>query len=255
MKKILYYVTILVFMIAVVMVIFFDQITKSAMEFYGQKSFNAPISIAELRSDWPEKKINVDFVEVKNPAHFSNENAFVLNHLSASFSDETQKGLIVLDRLEFDGLLFTLEQKDQKVNLVELLKQLDAQSNEKNIDTQKEIIQGSRYNKKHRVKIKQLSIINTQLFIDTQWLRQTVNVPDVVIYEFGQDKGILLDRAGAEIMKIALMRIQTEVEKNGLKLNEYEIKESVRRQLRGKFNQLTDDLDDKAKNWFKKIGL
>lgn len=255
MKKILYYVAVLTLTVVVIMVVFFDHIAKSAMEFYGQKSFNAPISIAELRSDWPEKKINVDFVEVKNPAHFSNENAFVLNHLSASFSDETQEGLIVLDRLEFDGLLFTLEQKDQKVNLVELLKQLDTQTNDKNIDTKKEISQNSRYDKKRHVKIKQLSIVNTQLFIDTQWLRQTVNVPDVIIYEFGQDKGILLDRAGAEIMKIALMQIQTEVEKNGLKLNEYEIKESVRRQLRGKFNQLTDDLDDKAKTWFKKIGF
>jgi hypothetical protein len=255
MKKIMYYLMALILTAIVVMVSFFDPIVKSAMEYYGHKSFNTPISIAELRSDWPEKNLNVDFIEVKNPTNFSNENAFVLNHLSASLSTQTQGKLIVLDRLEFDGLLFTLEQKDQKVNLVELLKQLGDRSNDNNSDASKEMIQGSSHDEKYRLKIKQLSFINTQLFIDTQWLRQTVNVPDVIIYEFGQDKGVSLDRASAEIMKIALTRIQTEVEKNGLKLNEYEIKESVRRQLRGKLNKLTDDLDDKAKNWFKKLGL
>ena len=80
-------------------------------------------------------------------------------------------------------------------------------------------------------------------------------MPDLTIHNFGGQNGIPLAQVGAEIMKVALTRIQTEVEKNGLRLNEREIKESVNRQLQKKLNTLTDDLDDKAKNWLKKLGL
>ncbi|MEO1940429.1 MAG: hypothetical protein ABGX60_01005, partial [Candidatus Thioglobus sp.] len=100
-------------------VVFFDDFAKNAVESYVQRSLNTPVKVTELRSNWSAKKINIDFIEVKNPSNFNNENAFVLNHLSATLSNETQDKLIVLDQLEFDGLLFTLEQDQGKVNLVE----------------------------------------------------------------------------------------------------------------------------------------
>jgi len=106
-----------------------------------------------------------------------------------------------------------------------------------------------------RVKIKQLNFVNTQLFIDTQWFKETVVVPNVMITDFGGKSGIPLAQVGSEIMKVALSRIQAEVEKKGLRLNEQEIKEGINRRLQGKLNTLTDELDGKAKNWLKKLGL
>jgi hypothetical protein len=97
--------------------------------------------------------------------------------------------------------------------------------------------------------------VNTQLFVDTKWFKETIVVPDVIINNFGGQSGIPLTQVGSEIMKVALTRIQAEVEKKGLKLSEQEIKESARRQLQGKLNTLTNDLDGKAKNWLKKLGL
>lgn len=250
MKKILYYLLALLLTVVVISVSFFDQFAKIAMEFYGQRAFNSPISIAEFRSDWSQKRINIDFIEVKNPPNFVNENAFVLNHLSASLSNQTQGNLIVLEQLEFDGLLFTLEQNARKVNLVELLKQLDRQSS----NNTKQRFEDQKHKNTHRVKIKQLSFIDTQLFIDTQWFKKTITVPDVIIYNFGNDNGIPINQIGSEIMKVVLTRIQAEVERNGLKLSEDKIKESVRRQLRVKIDDLTEGLDNKAKKWLQKLG-
>ncbi|HIB28420.1 MAG TPA: hypothetical protein EYO47_03990 [Candidatus Thioglobus sp.] len=252
MKKIFYYFIILLALMATTIVVFFDDFAKNAVESYAQRSLNTPVKVTELRSDWSAKKINIDFIEVKNPSNFNNENAFVLNHLSATLANETQDKLIVLDQLEFDGLLFTLEQDQGKVNLVELLKKLDQQS----IQTKDKVgVQKLTGKQPYRLKIKTLSLINTQLFVDTQWFKETVKVPDIIIVNFGNDQGILLAQVGPELMKLALRRIQIEVEKKGLRLSEQEIKESARRQIRGKLDELGADLDNKARKWLNKLGL
>ena len=236
---------------------FFDTIAKNVAETYAQKSLSTAVSIAEFRSDWDQAQVNIDFIEVANPTNFSNKNAFVLNHLSVSLSDQTQDELVVLEQLEFDGLLFTLEQNDGQVNLVEILKQLNQQP--KGVNQKSSIEHPSENESSHeesfRVKINQLKFVNTQLFVDTKWFKETVIVPDVIINNFGGQNGIPLAQVGSEIMKVALTRIQAEVEKKGLRLSEREIKESARRQLQGKLNTLTDELDGEAKNWLKKLGL
>ncbi len=56
-------------------------------------------------------------------------------------------------------------------------------------------------------------------------------------------------------MKIALRRIQDEVENKGLRLGEKEIKEGIRRQLEGELEGLKGKLDGKARDWFRKLGL
>ena len=257
MKKIIYYLLALILIGALALVTWFDTLAKGVLESYAQQSVGSAVSVGEFRSDWDQSQVNIDFIEVANPAHFSNKNAFVLNHLSASLSEQTQDKLVVLEVLEFDGLLFTLEQNNGQVNLVELLKQLNQQSKKtkRNTSSKQASNQSPDSTQAYRVIIKQLNFVNTQLFIDTQWFKETVVVPDVLIHNFGGQGGIPLAQIGAEIMKVALTRIQAEVEKNGLRLNEQEIKESVNRQLRKKLNTLTDDLDDQSKNWLKKLGL
>ena len=241
MKKILYYLLAIILIGAIALVTWFDTLAKGALESYAQQSVGSTVSVGEFRSDWDQAQVNIDFIEVANPAHFSNKNAFVLNHLSASLSEQTQDKLVVLEVLEFDGLLFTLEQNNGQVNLVELLKQLNQQSKNAKSDTfsKQASSQSADSTQAYRVIIKQLNFVNTQLFIDN----------------FGGQGGIPLAQIGVEIMKVALTRIQAEVEKNGLRLSEEEIKESVNRQLRKKLNTLTDDLDDQSKNWLKKLGL
>ncbi|MDC0390178.1 hypothetical protein OAM64_01145 [Candidatus Thioglobus sp.] len=257
MKKIFYYLLIFILISLITVVTLFDTIAKNIAETYAQKSLGTPVSVAEFRSDWGQAQVNIDFIEVANPANFSNKNAFVLNHLTASLSEQTHDELVVLEQLDFDGLLFTLEQNDGQVNLVEILKQLNRQPK---VANQKPSIEHSsahesNHEESYRVKINQLKFVNTQLFVDTKWFKETIIVPNVIINNFGGQNGIPLAKIGSEIMKVALTRIQAEVEKKGLKLSEQEIKESARRQLQGKLNTLTNDLDGKAKNWLKKLGL
>ncbi|MBT7002767.1 MAG: hypothetical protein HN639_04940, partial [Candidatus Thioglobus sp.] len=75
MKKILIYLLAVVIVVVLAVVFFFDGLTKSALESYAQKVLKTPVSIAEFRSDLSDRKINLDFIEVKNPETFKNENA------------------------------------------------------------------------------------------------------------------------------------------------------------------------------------
>lgn len=244
MKKIIYFILALIIVLAGATYVFFDRIAKITIESYAQQSLSAPVSIREVRSDWSAGKINIDFVEVGNPAGFANKNAFVLNHLSAELADQQQGELIILERLEFDGLLFTLKQQDSRVNLVELLKQLDQQSPASQGSTGSSSIRTPRQQQSnYRIKINELSFINTQLFIDTQWFKDTVVVPNIIIQNFGRSQGVPVAQVGSELMKIALTRIQSEVEKNGLRLSEREIKQSIQRKLRQKLEESVKDLD------------
>ena len=255
MKKILTYLLLLITIVIATFIIFFDGISKTAIESYAQQALKTPVSIAEFRSDLSAGKINIDFVEVRNPKHFKNENAFVLNHLSLLKSDESTLDLIVLESLEFDGLLFTLEQGNNQVNLVTLLKNLEPKSSVSSQNTVKGQANKIEKQTEARVIIKNLTLINTQLKIDTQWFKGVVDVADVSIRHFGTPKGIPMSRIGAELMKIALRRIQDEVENQGLRLSEKEIKEGIRRQLKGELEGLKGKLDGKAKDWLRKLGL
>jgi hypothetical protein len=254
MKKILTYLLLLTSIAIVAFIVFFDGLTKSAIEAYAQKVLKTPVSIAEFKSDLSVGKVNMDFIEVKNPGHFKNKNAFVLNHLSTVISVESSEDLIIVDQLEFDGLLFTLEQNEKQVNLVVLLKNLEQESsnaNQRNATPDVEVNEQS----EARVVIKDLQFINTQLKIDTQWFKGVVDMPAVTIRRFGGEKGVPLNIVGAELMKIELRRIQDEVENQGLKLGEKEIKEGIRRQLEGELEGLKGKLDGKVKGLLKRFGL
>jgi len=256
MKKILTYLLLLTAIAIVAFVVFFDGLSKNAIEAYAQQSLKTPVSISEFRSDLSAGKINLDFIEVKNPSHFKNENAFVLNHLDLEINPESNEDLIILEQLKFDGLLFTLEQADDKVNLVTLLKNLESSPGVNNNNTQyQNTTDFADEDSDTRVTIKTLTFVNTKLKIDTQWFKDTVKVPDILIHDFGASRGIPINLVGAELMKIALRRIQDEVENQGLKLGEKEIKEGIRRQLEGELEGIKGKLDDKAKGWLKKLGL
>ncbi len=257
MKKILYFLLILIIVSVLAIVTLFDSFAKRGVESYAQDILKTSVHVGEFRSDWDKGQINLDFVEVNNPIEFKNENAFVLNHLNVLLSDQTKGNLIVLENVEFDGLLFTLEQNKDKVNLVELLQKLNTQSSSKrsNIESSYSPSRPGQNNEQYRVIINNLNFINTQLYVDTQWFKETLEVPNVIIRNFGAHRGIPIDQVGAELMKIALVRIQSELEKQGLKLGEREIKEGLKRKLKSKLNTLGDDLDSKAKVWLEKLGL
>lgn len=253
MKKILTYLFALILIVMGVTALFFDGITKAAIEVFAKQTLKTPVSITEFSSDLSAGKINMDFIEVKNPKIFKNENAFVLNHLSAVINPKSNEKLIVLDRLEFDGLLFTLEQNYNQVNLVVLLKNLE--SDEFTQQVVKNKSSNGATSSESRAIINELKFVNTQLKIDTKWFKETVEVPDVVISNFGAPHGIPVNQIGGELMKLALRIIQDEVENKGLELSEKEIKEGVRRKLEGELDNLKGKLNDKAKGFLKKLGL
>ena len=99
MKKILYTLFAIILASVIALIVWFDTLAKNALESYAQKSVGSSVTIGEFRSDWEQTQVNIDFVEVANPANFSNKNAFVLNHLSASSAEQTQDDLVTLEQL------------------------------------------------------------------------------------------------------------------------------------------------------------
>lgn len=255
MKKILTYITLIIVLALGAIFIFFDDIGKSLTETYLAKTLKTPVHISQFSSDFSKRTLKMDFIEVENPKHYQNENAFVLNHLTLAINPYSEKQLIIVDQLEFDGMLFTLEQNRNQVNLLALLNQLQANTNTGHIQSNTATETPNNRLSDRRVIIKDLSFVGTQLKIETQWFRDTISVPDIRIYEFGGHEGVPIHLLGSELMKIALIEIQKALENQGLRLGEKEIKEGIRRQLESELHELTDSLDDKAKGWLKKLGL
>jgi hypothetical protein len=60
----------------------------------------------------------------KVPPNFKNKNAFSLDHFLLKVG-AIKSNLIVIDAIELDGLQFTLEQNINKVNLTQLLSNVE----------------------------------------------------------------------------------------------------------------------------------
>ena len=255
MKKILAYIILLIVLGLGAIFIFFDDIGKSITQTYLAKTLKTPVHISQFDSDFSSRTLKMDFIEVKNPKHYQNENAFVLNHLTLVLNPYSDKQLIIVDQLEFDGMLFTLEQNRNQVNLLSMLNQLQTNTNKRHYQSNNTPDSFQNGLDDRRVIIKDLSFVGTQLKIDTEWFKDTISVPDIKLYGFGGHQGVPMHLLGAELMKIALIEIQNALENQGLRLGEKEIKEGIRRQFEGEINALKDSLDDRAKGWLKKLGL
>jgi len=251
MKKLLY----LLLAIFASLLFAFDNIAKYFLEVIAADMLKTKVEISDVRTDFIDGKVNIDFINVKNTNEFKNKNAFSLNHIDlivASRDDD----LIIIDSLVFDGFVFTLEQNANKVNLVELFKKLENKTNRNSGNTNSnQSVTKPKTTSNTRVAINDLEFINTQIHIDTEFLVDTINMPNIIIRNFGGSTGVPVDQVGIELMRIVLNRVQKEVEKQGLELTEDRIKAGIRKQLESEVKELEGKLGDKAKNWLKKLGL
>jgi hypothetical protein len=82
MKKIIYTLLGLIVTVTIVIITLLDPIGKKISQQYATELLKTPVKISQFSSDFLDKSINIDFIEVKNPPNFKNENAFVLDHFS-----------------------------------------------------------------------------------------------------------------------------------------------------------------------------
>ena len=204
--------------------------------------------------------MNIDFIKVQNPANFKDKNALSLNHFLLKVGD-IGNNLIVIDEIKLDGLKFILEQNAGKVNLTQLLDNLEKPSqNRVSTNANKSTIQ------EKRIKVKSLKVGNISLKIDTKWLKTTLEIPNISAHNFGGASGTRINEIGKEIVKEILHNLKKALEAQGIKAGKKEIEVSLRRKIEQKLGiegsldnlkkQLdTDEIKNKAKDLFKDLGF
>ena len=224
------------------------------LQWYVQQSasgaLNTPVSVSDVRVDVLQGRLNIDFVQVDNLPGFKAPHLAKLDHLNLEI-DRVDDHLLVADRLVFDGLSFHLEQDQNRVNLIQWFQTL-----EQGIpSTSSGSTQTGKHASKWRVAIKEVSFINTQVSVDSEFLVDALSVPDTQVRDLGGAHGVEADQLGAELARIVLSRAQRVLEERGLRFAEDQIKASLRKQLEKELGGLEDQLGDKAKSLFKKLGL
>lgn len=246
MKKIIYTLLGLIVTVTIVIITLLDPIGKKISQQYATELLKTPVKISQFSSDFLDKSINIDFIEVKNPPNFKNENAFSLDHFSLKVGD-SDNNLIVLDEIFLDGLAFTLEQNDSNVNLTQLIDNLDqAPSQSSDVSSS----DNSNTNEK-RIKIKHFKVSNISLKVDSEWLRTTLKVPNISISNFGGDSGIRIDKIGKEVTKKIMNNLRKALEEKGIEAGKKEIEASLRRKIAQQLGVASDELKDTVKDLFK----
>ncbi len=260
MKKIIYKLLGLVVVLVVAVVFFIDSIGKDYAQDYAQKLLKTPVSISQFDSHILDKSLNINFIEVQNPPNFKGKNAFSLDYFSLKIGDISDN-LIVIDEIKFDGLKFTLEQNANKVNLTQLLDNLEKQNKSTSATTSK-----AQENQEKRIKIKRFKVNNISLKVDTKWLKTTLKVPNISVHNFGGNSGAKIDEIGKQVIKEILHSLKKALEEKGIEAGKKEIEADLRRKIEQKLGiqggldslkkQLdTDEIKNKAKDLFKSFGF
>lgn len=251
MKKIIYIILTLATALVIAIMLGFDVLGKQIAQKYAQKLLKTPVHISQFNTNFLEKSLNIDFIKVQNPPNFNNKNALSLAHFSLQ-AGKINKHLINIDHLYFDGLAFVLEQNNSRVNLTQLLDNLDQQKSA-NTPTDKRSKSDDTY-----IKIKHFKVSNINLKVDTKWLKTTLKVSDISIHNFGGKTGVKTDEIGKKIAQLVLRNLKKSLEKQGIKTGKKKIKASLIRKLGiDKFKNTinTDNLKNKAKSLLKNLGL
>ncbi|SMN11967.1 Phage-related tail protein [uncultured Candidatus Thioglobus sp.] len=250
MKKIIYKLLVLVVVLLLLAVFFIDSIGKNYAQKYIQNLLKTPVEISQFESSIFDKSLNIDFINVRNPPNFQNKNAFSLNHFFLKIG-AIDDDLIIIDKIELDGLKFTLEQNSNQVNLTQLLNNLKKQDEKDSVS----VAAKSQESQEKRIKIKQLKVINIHLKLDTKWLKTTLKVPNISAHNFGGESGVGIDEIGEKIVKTILQRLKKTLEKQGIDAGKKEIEASLRRKIEQQLGIESDEIVNKAKKLFKNFGL
>ena len=250
----------LVVLLAVLVLLSADRLLQRQLQSHATQTLNTPVSIGDVSADLLQADLRVDFVKVDNLPGFKKPHLATLDHMTLEVGQVDSKRLLI-DQLIFDGTVFYLEQKQDRVNLIQWFQQLEgAQStapSQSTVPSQRADHSRAPHQPSSawRVAIKQLAFVNTQISVDSEFLVDTLVVPDTMIQDFGGAQGVEAQQLGAELSRVILSRAQKVLEERGLRFAEDQIKASLRKQLEKELDGLEGQLGDKAKDLFKKLGL
>lgn len=250
MKKLLKRSFYVLFSITTIVIIAFDPIAEKLTKNYIQDLVKTPVKISQFDSDWLDKSININFIEVQNPKKFKNKNAISVDSFYLKIGSETNSDLIVIDDLAFDGINFIVEQKALSINLATFVKNLEKSKTKPS------------KNDEISIKINNLRIIGTKLTIDTKLLKKQIKVPDIRLKNVGGNKGIKSSKIGPHLLGLIFKSLKKSLKKQGLKADKQKLKKKLGldnfdklNRLKGKLKAEGEKLKTEGKKLLEKLGF
>lgn len=252
MKKLIYIILTIIIAAIIGFIVFFDTIAKNIAEKAAAKTLNTEVTISEIKTNLLDYQVDVMNIRVANPSGFKNSEAFSLRSIYLDIDNADDENIILVKNLSFDGIQLTLEQDNTRVNLYSLYDNLAKASDKKAKQSKKYADKGKGYDKK--VIIESLNFTNLSVFIDTQWLKETIKIPDIKIRDFGKStNGIAVYKVGTVLMDVILEEIKKVSAAAGLKLGKKKIEATVRKEIEKEVQKVKKQIEEKVNEIKKKV--
>ncbi|SFV69868.1 Phage-related tail protein [hydrothermal vent metagenome] len=246
--KIIKKITIVLIIIIAGFVIFRDNLLKTFVEQQGSSLLNTALVIEEFNSDLLERTLNIKNIHIANLIGFQDKDAFTLNNIHLEINKKGKT--IIVEKLNINNISLYLEQKNNRVNLYEIYNYLDNKhkSKQETSDDKKPTKHSTNKKEEYIVLIKYLSITNMNVRINSELIKEKIQIPDIIIYDLKAP----LSKVSAKLMKIILDKMKKNIQKAGIDFGKKELKKTVIKKLKEKVNEL---IGDDAKKILKGFGL
>jgi hypothetical protein len=240
----------------------FDSIVKNVISKQGSQTLNTPVSIANVKSSFANKSMEIKLIEVQNLRGFKAKNALKIDSFKVVLGENIGKDRVDINNIIIDGVLATLEQNDIGLNLKMLINSLDSD----NKDSSKQVTHDNQNgDDKIDINIKNISITNSKFIIDTKILKEEITLSNLSLDNISANNKTI----GAVIIKILLDEAQEMIKKKGVNIAKDKLEkaltrkisekigleggtlDSLKEQAKEKTNDIKDELKDKFKNIFK----
>ncbi len=253
MKKIIYGFLATVAVLVMVLVFMFDIAGRNLAQSYAQDLLKTPVKIEQFKSSWIDQSMDIGLITVANPPNFEQENALSIERLFVKVSDESTGDLLVIDEISIRNLVFSLEQHQNKINLLVLLNNLRTpqKTPKKSADAPSD--------QQQRVIIKKFSTVSTQLQINTKAVKQNLKSPDILLRNIGGTEGMYLDEIGKQLMHTIFKELSQTLRKSGKQKLKDHLKQKLKDKLKTKtkkhlsVDDLKQKINNKVQDLFKKI--
>lgn len=249
MKKTIYGITGLIVLAMILLVVFFDTLSKGVAESVATKKFKTEVVIKKIETEFFNRAATIKNIIIANPQGFKKPTAFSLDKIYIKIGEDND--LLVIKKLNFEGLFLNFSQQKLRVNLYELYDNLGLENQE--ADKTKELKNKEKIKKSSlKIIIKSLTFTNIKVNLNSSYYKKDIKIPNISISDFGKKEGgIPADKVPQKIMKFVLDNMKKEVKKQGIIFGKKELQKSFMK----KTNEKIKGLKKKAESFLKGLGF
>lgn len=236
----------LLIIIALVVVFFMrDSILKSLATEYGSKSLKTKLEIANLTTDISNKILNVKLLEINNLKGFNAKNILKIESITLDLGDDIDLENISVDSFTIDNTTINLEQGDQGINVKLLADKLKTSThstshNTNNNENENNIID---------IDIKNIAIKNTKIIANTQFFKDELVMPDIILNNIKADS----ENLASVLVTILLDEAEKLLKRKGVDILSDKLEETLTRKIGDKLGLDGGNLNEIKENAVDKV--